>query len=85
MKDLTDAEENKQEIAKAERIAAEEEAKRAAEEAARVAELTEQFDEFYRLIVKAYEVWCRARGDSQGMYDTVQALIDARDAFCKKK
>ena len=80
-----DTEENHQMIAEAERIAAQEEAKYAAEEAARIVEMSEQFDEFYRTIVKAYEIWCRASGDSQGMYDTVQTLIDARDAFCKKK
>ena len=76
--DPTSEEENVKEIVEAERIADE-------EEAARMAEKSEQFDEFYKLIIKAYEVWCKAHGDSTMMYETVQTLVEARDAFCKKK
>jgi plasmid maintenance system antidote protein VapI len=76
--DLTGTEENIKEIVEAERIATE-------EEAVRMAEKSKQFDEFYKLIIKAYEVWCGAHGDSTMMYETVQTLVEARDSFCKKK
>jgi hypothetical protein len=83
--DPTATPQNKLEILEAERILIKEEAEQRDREKAECAETAKKFDDFYRLIIEAREIWCDAHGDSEMMYETVRTLIDARDNFCKKK